>query len=78
MSAMNTGIVVTNEQVAKDIGVTHSMVSRIRSGDRHPGYDTMKQIERAYNWTVADQLKARDEGKYAQTFEYQVRLTYVE
>lgn len=77
MSAMDTNIVVTNEQIAKDIGVTHSMVSRIRSGDRYPSYATMKQIERAYNWSVPDQLKARDEEKYAATLEYQVRLTYV-
>lgn len=78
MSGMNTSIVITNERIAQDIGVTHSMVSRIRSGDRFPSYDTMKQIERAYNWTVADQLKARDEGKYASSLEYQVRLTYVQ
>lgn len=70
--------VITNARVAKDIGVTHSMVSRIRSGDRHPSFEIMAQIERAYNWTISDQAKARTEGKYAQMFEYRVSQHYAD
>jgi len=59
----------TNVQVAQAIGMTHSGVSRIRSGDRLPSVEKMVEIAAALGWSVEDQVKARTEGKYAEQFE---------
>lgn len=69
----DTTVIPTNAEVGEKIGLTHSGVSRIRSGDRLPSLDTMAAIERAFGWSRAAQLQARDEGKYAQAFENVIR-----
>lgn len=47
---------VTNQTVGLDIGLTHSAVSRLRSGDRLPSFEVIANIEKAYNWLAAEQL----------------------
>lgn len=56
---------LTNEQIANLIGLTHSAISRLRSGDRKPGVSTMFAIEAAFGWPAADQLQIRMLGKHA-------------
>lgn len=68
---------ITNESIARDLGVSHSTVSRIRSGDRLPSVPLMVQIERAYNWSVQEQVRSRESGKYPSAFEYAVQQQYV-
>lgn len=60
---------VTNVQVAQAIGMTHSGVSRIRSGDRLPSIDKMIAIEQVLQWPIGSQTQARAEGRYAAEFE---------
>lgn len=60
---------VTNVAVGKAIGLAHSSISRIRSGDRTPSLDIMLDIEREFGWSVRDQAIARREDKYASEFE---------
>lgn len=60
---------VTNEQVAVEIGLTHSAVSRLRSGYRLPSFETMVEIELAYDWPISEQAKARKDQVYAAEFE---------
>jgi transcriptional regulator with XRE-family HTH domain len=59
----------TNAEVGEKIGLTHSAVSRIRSGDRLPSLAAMRAIEKAYGWTRYHQLLARDQHAYAAAFE---------
>jgi hypothetical protein len=59
----------TNLEVAVQIGLTHSAVSRIRSGVRLPSVPVMAQIARAYGWSVEDQVQSREAGRYAADFE---------
>ena len=63
----------TNVEVGLAIGLSHSTVSRIRSGDRLPSMAVMSEIERAYGWTRIDQWAARDAGRYADEFELAIR-----
>lgn len=61
---------LTNKDLGVLIGLTHSSVSRIRSGHRLPSPDAMLRIEECLGWPVADQVRARTpEGKYAKEFE---------
>lgn len=69
MTTETAPIAPTNQDVAAKIGLTHSGVSRIRSGDRLPSIPTMARIETVYGWTVQDQVSARGTGKYAEEFE---------
>lgn len=48
---------LTNEQVADLIGLTHSAVSRLRSGSRQPSMKTMFTVEAAFDWPAADQIQ---------------------
>lgn len=77
MSAMTT-VTVTNEQIARDLRISDSMVSRLRSGDRFPSFETMLVIAGRYNWPVSEQVAARANGVYAKSFEYMVGLLYAE
>lgn len=60
----------TNQEVADAIGLTHSGVSRIRSGNRLPSIAKMRQIEAAFGWSFEDQANAREKGmlEYAREF----------
>ena len=49
----------SNAQVADDLGMSISGVSRLRSGARLPSLQVMVKIEQAYGWTVQDQTAAR-------------------
>lgn len=69
MAAMSERATVTNEQVAKDLGISHSMVSRIRSSDRHPSVPLMSAINRVYGWSFNAQMRVYGEPAYAATFE---------
>lgn len=60
---------VTNTEVADKIGLNHSMVSRIRGGQRTPSFDTMAAIEAAYGWPLTEQAISRKRGTYAEDFE---------
>jgi len=64
-----TAAAASNAQVGKAIGMSHSGVSRIRSGDRLPSVERMVEIENAYGWKTDDQIKARSAGRYAAAFE---------
>ena len=59
----------TNQEVADAITMTHSGVSRIRSGGRLPSIDTMRRIQDVYGWSVQDQIEARARGEYVEEFE---------
>lgn len=56
---------MTNEELGKRIGVTHSMASRMRGGNRLPGIDTMQRIRTEFNadWDVM--MAKRGEGPAA-------------
>lgn len=62
-------IAPTNQDVAAKIGLTHSGVSRIRTGDRLPSVATMGRIQEQYGWSVQAQVEARGIGIYAAQFE---------
>ena len=77
MDPMETRATVTNQRVADDLGITHSMVSRIRSGDRLPSLQLVRKIEAAYGWSVADQITDLDPKRYAVAFEAILAKRYV-
>lgn len=60
---------VTNTEVAERIGLDHSMVSRIRGGQRIPSFDSMAVIETSYGWPLSEQAISRKRGTYAKDFE---------
>ena len=65
---------LTNHELGKLVGLTHSSISRIRSGHRLPSPDAMVRIEKVLGWPVAEQIGARSgEGKYAKAFERRIR-----
>lgn len=65
-----TTAAITNVQVGALIGMGHTGVSRIRSGDRLPSVEKMVDIETAIEWPVSEQVAARTpRGKYAEQFE---------
>lgn len=69
MDSMATKAAVTNQRVADDIGLTHSAVSRIRSGDRMPSLKVVRRIAAEYGWPIEDQIKSLDPAVYAEAFE---------
>jgi transcriptional regulator with XRE-family HTH domain len=66
---------LTNRRVAQLLDLTHSGVSRIRSGDRLPSIDLMSTIAKVLDWPVNEQFAARDKGRdaYKTGFEEAVR-----
>lgn len=60
---------VTNQRVGEDLGVSHSMISRIRSGDRLPSLALVRRICNAYGWSIEDQVSSLDPEVYAAAFE---------
>lgn len=67
---------ITNTQIAEDIGLTHSGVSRIRSGDRLPSISVMAKIADVYGWSPDSQMAARFHGKYPERFEEVLEAHY--
>lgn len=66
----------TNVAIAEKLGVDHSTVSRIRSGQRYPSRELMRRISEAFGWKVVFQLELLpDRGRnmhYAHEFEKKV------
>lgn len=60
---------VTNQRVADELGVSHSAISRIRSGDRLPSLQLVRVIEAKFGWPVAKQIETLDPRYYAAEFE---------
>jgi transcriptional regulator with XRE-family HTH domain len=77
MATMATRALVTNQRVAEDLGVTHSAVSRIRSGDRLPSLALVRRISARYNWSVEEQIEDLDPTRYAAAFEAILAKRYV-
>lgn len=69
MDDMTTKAPVTNQRVADDLGLTHSAVSRIRSGDRLPSLKLVQKIALVYGWSVEEQIADHDAERYAIAFE---------
>lgn len=64
-----TPVIPTNSDVASRVGLTHSGVSRIRSGARLPSIAVMRRIETVYGWNTQKQIESREQGTYAEDFE---------
>jgi transcriptional regulator with XRE-family HTH domain len=69
---------ISNFDLGRLLGVTHSQVSRMRKGARHPSIETMDKLEQLLGWDFAEQaqLVRRDRGEdgtpqgaYAEAFE---------
>jgi DNA-binding XRE family transcriptional regulator len=73
---MSVRSAVTNQRVADDLNITHSMVSRIRSGDRHPSLVLACRINKMFDWPLQDQVNAINAGNYAVLFEQRLEFTY--
>ena len=71
MDAMAARTQVTNGRVAEDLGISESMVSRIRSGDRQPSTELMVKIREVYQWDVTYQAIACVQGTADQTYAHQ-------
>lgn len=69
MHDMTTKAPVTNQRVADDLGITHSAVSRIRSGDRLPSLQLVRRIAGQLGWPVDEQVSSLDPKTYAAAFE---------
>jgi len=67
---------VTNQQVAEDLGITHSMVSRIRSGERIPSLNIMLKMHEEWDWPLEEQALSRHLGKFAEEFESRLAKRY--
>lgn len=77
MATMATRALVTNQRVAEDLGITHSTVSRIRSGDRLPSLQLVRRIAARYGWPVEEQIEDLDPARYAVAFEAVLGRRYV-
>ena len=76
MDTMDTRSLVTNQKVADDLGITHSAVSRIRSGDRFPSLTLIMKIEGLLHWSMADQARRLGSPAYAVEFENRLAHHY--
>lgn len=73
---MSVRSAVTNQRVADDLDITHSMVSRIRSGDRHPSLVLACRISKTFDWSLQDQVNSINAGNYAALFEQRLEQKY--
>ncbi len=69
MGDMATRSQVTNQKVGEDLGISHSMVSRIRSGDRRPSLEVMLKMHEEWEWPLEAQALSWSLGRYALEFE---------
>lgn len=60
---------VSNQELGELIGLSHSSVSRLRSGERGTSVQVMLKIEDVLGWDLHDQIAQRDKGKYAAKLE---------
>jgi transcriptional regulator with XRE-family HTH domain len=56
---------MTNEELGRRIGVGHSMASRLRSGARAPGAQTMRRLSSELGIPIEELLAAHAEGSAA-------------
>jgi transcriptional regulator with XRE-family HTH domain len=73
---MSTRAQVTNQKVADDLGITHSAVSRIRSGDRRPSLDVMLKMHEEWKWPLDVQAFCLTMGTYTENFEAELVKRY--
>ncbi len=61
---------MTNQdaELSKTIGLTSSMIYKIRKGERHPSVRAMIEIENKLGWSLNEQIMARKAGKYHEAF----------
>ena len=64
---------MTNEEVAQMLGISNSMASRLRSGDRNPSVKLMTRIEEITGWKMSYQAKVHGTPEYAAQFERALR-----
>lgn len=67
---------ITNVEVGKLIGVGHTMVSRIRSGDRLPSRTLLYRIAVEFNWDMFEQMSAIEAKTYHEQFEAKLIALY--
>lgn len=56
---------ISNAELGRRIGVGHSMASRLRSGDRAPGAQTMRRLSSEFGIPIEDLLASHAEGPAA-------------
>lgn len=56
---------MSNQELGRRIGVTHSMASRIRNGERLPGTQTLYRIHQELGIPLEDLFRAHGEGPEA-------------
>lgn len=76
MGDMATRSQVTNQKVGEDLGISHSMVSRIRSGDRRPSLEVMLKMHEEWDWPLDVQAFSWTMGSYARDFEAELVKAY--
>jgi transcriptional regulator with XRE-family HTH domain len=62
---------MTNEEIGKLIGLSHSAVSRLRRGERLPSIQVMLNVQDVFGWAITDQIWVRSyagAGGYGQAF----------
>lgn len=60
---------ISNQQLGQLIGLSHSSVSRLRSGERGTSVEVMLKVEKLLGWDLHDQIAHRDKGQYASKLE---------
>lgn len=59
----------SNAAIATELGLTHAMVSRLRSGKRNPSVQTIGKVCAVFKWAQEAQVTAMNDGTYAVEFE---------
>ena len=59
---------LSNAEVAHDLNLSPSGVSRLRSGERFPSLSVMQSIEKKYGWSVQEQADARRDRQWHEDF----------
>lgn len=59
----------TQARVARDLGLSLSTISRVRSQDRNPTLDLMMRLDRVYKWDVGVQARLHRDGQWLRGFE---------
>lgn len=54
--------------LAKTTGLSDGMISRLASGERNPGFETMELIRHALGWSIERQVDEIRCGNYAAEF----------
>lgn len=58
----------SNQQVAQTLGIHYTTVSRLRSGQRTPSLQLMKQISTTYGVSMDRLVKAKLAGSFHELF----------